>query len=525
MYWEERKAREAYQMYEDVEASSRELTRIYAKASGEIAKEARRLFRRFGIRNGLSEREAEKLLTSGMDIKDIVRRLGADPKYAELYEQLNSQGFMPKLNRLAQIQNNVDVVASTVRAMSLPVYGSAFINAGIESYYKELWMMQCQSGAGYFFNPMTAERVVEIMNRKWSGESYSQRVWQNTETLAQEVKRELVKGMLTGASPFRMSKEIEDKFHAGASNSRRLMRTEANYVANQCTLEAYKESGVTEYIYVAILDLKTSAICRELDKKRFLVKNAEVGENYPPMHPWCRSTTIAWMPDYLLRRLKQSAIDPATGERIKVPADMTYAEWYEKYGSKQSILAYGRIAEAEGHAEQVTADLKEAVGQSGSVDAGLPFRVKGRGSLARKIHDKSIKKGLTMQEYSSQVTDVLRFTDVSSVDGLTDSFMQTKGALEAKGYRMIECTNTFPDMNAPYRGINTLVNTPDGYTFELQFHTPQSLEIKEINHEMYEIQRLERTPKVEKDRLDAVMAENARKVVAPKNVERIIDIG
>jgi uncharacterized protein with gpF-like domain len=39
------------------------------------------------------------------------------------------------------------------------------------------------------------------------------------------------------------------------------------------------------------LDSRTSEICRELNGKRFKLSEAEVGVNYPPMHPNCRSTT------------------------------------------------------------------------------------------------------------------------------------------------------------------------------------------------------------------------------------------
>ena len=42
-----------------------------------------------------------------------------------------------------------------------------------------------------------------------------------------------------------------------------------------------------------MLDSRTSKICNELDGKRFKVKDRQAGTNYPPMHPFCRSTTIA----------------------------------------------------------------------------------------------------------------------------------------------------------------------------------------------------------------------------------------
>jgi NAD+--asparagine ADP-ribosyltransferase len=43
---------------------------------------------------------------------------------------------------------------------------------------------------------------------------------------------------------------------------------------------------------VAVMDSKTSEICREHDEKEYDVSDATVGRNYPPLHPRCRSTTV-----------------------------------------------------------------------------------------------------------------------------------------------------------------------------------------------------------------------------------------
>ena len=47
-----------------------------------------------------------------------------------------------------------------------------------------------------------------------------------------------------------------------------------------------------EYKYVAKIDKKTSKICHSLNGKVFKVKDMMPGVNAPPMHPWCRSTTV-----------------------------------------------------------------------------------------------------------------------------------------------------------------------------------------------------------------------------------------
>ena len=52
------------------------------------------------------------------------------------------------------------------------------------------------------------------------------------------------------------------------------------------------------------------------------------------MHPWCRSTTIMNLDDETMHNLERFARDPVTGERMKVPADETYKEWYQRMVEK-----------------------------------------------------------------------------------------------------------------------------------------------------------------------------------------------
>lgn len=333
-YWEKRKARETYENLVPVEEKADELAKIYANASSQIEAEARRLVRKFQLKHHLSENEAEKLLTqirSPDDIRDLLQRLKTDPKNRELVTQLESEAYGSRLTQLARLQNNVDTVTTALLSPVRSSFTDVLTNIAKRAYYQEIFGMQQRANAGFAFNPLDPARIDQILSTRWSGKNFSERIWGNTQELAEKVKSEILTGLLTGKSSFEMSKAIEERFHQGSTNSRRLMRTEATYVAGQTSLDAYKETGVNKYIYVAILDLRTSEICRDLDKKRYLVSRAMPGVNYPPMHPWCRSTTIPWMPDELLKKLRQAAIDPSTGERIYVPGDMTYNEWYEKY--------------------------------------------------------------------------------------------------------------------------------------------------------------------------------------------------
>ena len=62
---------------------------------------------------------------------------------------------------------------------------------------------------------------------------------------------------------------------------------------DQMEMKSYEAARIEKYRYLATLDLRTSKICASLDGKLFLVSEQYPGKNCPPMHPWCRSTTVA----------------------------------------------------------------------------------------------------------------------------------------------------------------------------------------------------------------------------------------
>lgn len=78
----------------------------------------------------------------------------------------------------------------------------------------------------------------------------------------------------------------------------RLVRTEGTFIANQASLRGYEEAGIKQYMFLARVDKRTSEICKEMNYYIYNVSEAVAGKNLPPMHPWCRSTTIPFFTDY-----------------------------------------------------------------------------------------------------------------------------------------------------------------------------------------------------------------------------------
>jgi hypothetical protein len=93
--------------------------------------------------------------------------------------------------------------------------------------------------------------------------------------------------------------------------------------------------------------------------------------------------------------------------------------------------------------------------------------------------------------------------------------------LEKKGFKTARIKNTLANEDAPYRGVNCVIQAPDETMFELQFHTPKSLEVKEVNHKLYEEQRLDDTPEERKEELGRIMSENCKSIPTPEGLDKI----
>jgi len=71
-----------------------------------------------------------------------------------------------------------------------------------------------------------------------------------------------------------------------------------------------------------------------MDGVRDAAVGAKVGVDCPPLHPNCRSTTVADFDDMNMADFERRARDPATGELVTVSANMRYGDWYTTFIAK-----------------------------------------------------------------------------------------------------------------------------------------------------------------------------------------------
>lgn len=342
-YWEMREARNMYKDMQLAEDCAKELSVIYSKAAIYTAKQIEGIFNRFASKHHLTRDEAINLLSEA-DSRNFEKLLEAyknktGAQKREALAELEAPAYKNRMKRLDDINKSINKLINAVASKERYEIDKTMRKVYESSYHHAVYEAARMSGLDLQTAPIDEGALETILKKKWSGQNYSERVWNNTQKVADALKEELMIGALTGKTEKEMTDSINEQFLSGRNKARRLVRTESSYIHNEAHFQAYKDYGIEEYRFVATLDLRTSQICRERDGSVYRVNDKKIGVNAPPMHPWCRSTTIMNLDDETIHNLERFARDPVTGERMKVPADETYKEWYQRMVEKHGAEA------------------------------------------------------------------------------------------------------------------------------------------------------------------------------------------
>ena len=336
-YWAKRKANLIYEQMDKAEKQADKFDKVYEESKAYLDKQINKVFDKFQRDYGLSERDARHVLKNMKDQKDlnelrkVLEARPNDPNIQRLLADLDSPAYAYRMKRLERLNDDLDRMRESIYHSEKKGSDAFYSDLMKDSYYKATFDLQQQTGLAYSFSDLPETEIKRLQGLKWTGEAYSDRIWSNTGALASSVKDELLVSLMTGRSVRDTSQAIAERFEVGQNKARRLVRTESAFFHNQMELLSYEDAEITKYKFVAVLDRRTSEICQEHDNKVYDTDKAVPGVNYPPLHPWCRSTTIAHDDDIDYSKLERRARNPETGKVEYVPADMSYKEWYSKY--------------------------------------------------------------------------------------------------------------------------------------------------------------------------------------------------
>lgn len=165
-----------------------------------------------------------------------------------------------------------------------------------------------------------------LINKKWTQQKdYSDRIWENKIKLISYLTNDFKTSIIRGDSFNRVVKQMSERFvNRSRADIKRIVRTEGTRINNEAMMKTFDDSKLyDEYEYVAVIDRKTSDVCKDLDGEIFKLKDREVGINFPPMHVNCRSSFSVVIPDDYVDRYEKLYGD-YFGEEVVNSVDKRY---------------------------------------------------------------------------------------------------------------------------------------------------------------------------------------------------------
>lgn len=340
-YWTNRSNKRMETYHKDSNRVILQISNAYDEAIKEINRDIERMFENYAKGNDLTPSKAKRLLNVNIPnplmewLKKKLPIIKNEKIKKLIIQHIEAKAYGARITRLEALKQSIYLNLATVADVELKECEKLYTRTINKAYYLNCYDIQKGLAIGFNVAAMPTEVIEEILKTNWSGIHYSDRVWRNSQVMAKRLEQVLLKGVMTGKSYRKLAIELEEMSEDGVFAAERLIRTEMTYISNQAELQSYKECGINEYIFVATLDSRTSKPCRKMDRKRVKISEAVVGENLPPLHPWCRSTTRMGIDNEALATMQRRARDPQTGKTYLVPANMSYSEWKNKYIGKE----------------------------------------------------------------------------------------------------------------------------------------------------------------------------------------------
>ena len=332
-YWQERFLKEEQR---------RNIEKQYDKALRKIEKDINDWYMRLAKNNNISLREAKMLLSKNelkefkWTVEEYIQKGKENGVSQEWIKQLENASARVHISRLealkVQIQNEIEgLYGERLQGMENyleRVYG--------DTYYRTAFSVQQGLGIGWSLATLDTNRINQIIHKPWAVDkkNFSERLWEDKTKLINTLHTGLTQNIIRGSAPDNLIRQIAKEFGVKKSVAGRLVMTESAAYSSKAQEQCFKDLDVEKYEIIATLDTSTSAICREMDGKVFLMKDYLVGVTANPFHPNCRTVTAPYFEDDIdsMRAMRNKE-----GKTEYIPANMKYGEWYKKYVKDDKI--------------------------------------------------------------------------------------------------------------------------------------------------------------------------------------------
>jgi SPP1 gp7 family putative phage head morphogenesis protein len=334
-YWAARMEEVMAADIERTDATEAKLMRMYDKALKSIQQAVQSFVSMYAGENGMTYQAAlvylnrDEFKTWRMDIEEYIAQIEKTGDEALLLE-LNTLAGRSRIQRMEALMAQIKVEISLLKQKQLEATTAHLTTTAAETYMQTNFAISQGIGMLTAATVLPTKAIDTILEMPWSGDNYSGRIWKDRQRLVWVLEEELTQHFMQGRDIRQTSKALAERMDASKFNATRLIRTESSFVANQAMGKSYEDVGIKKYQFLATLDRRTSSVCQNMDNKVFDLADKQVGVNYPPLHPNCRSSSVPFFSDPTGLRIARDK----NGKTIRVPATMTYEQWKKEYIEK-----------------------------------------------------------------------------------------------------------------------------------------------------------------------------------------------
>lgn len=332
-YWRDRELEWKKKRLKDEKQYADEIQEIYANMMDSVGKEIESFFTRYANKENITMAEAKKRV-SNIEIEAYQRKAKKYVKEKNFSDEANEQmrlyNLAMKVNRLELLKANIglELVAGHDELKSYT--GDKLEGAYLEEIKRNASIL----GDTVIDNAKTAKAVADS---SFKNATFSERIWVNQDQLKNSLSSVLSNALIQGKNPREFIPLIRKKFDVSRCNAERLLRTEIARVQTQAQAESYEANGIDEYEYIACSLKDVCPLCKEMDGKTFKLKDMEIGENAPPMHPNCH---CALAPHSDRKEYEKWLDGLANGEH-----SLRFDEWKERQSEKSKSFLMSKVKE------------------------------------------------------------------------------------------------------------------------------------------------------------------------------------
>lgn len=335
-YWQKRNALDLIMQERKELQFEKDLLKVYQEAKATIEEQLRVFYTLYAGEKKLTYAEAVKKLSAD-ELNSFKKALTNYKRTLSNYSNRTTESLMKSIEkdlnkvnvtRLEAMQKQITYEIENLKAYQEDRTTKLLRNGYEDNYYRTMFNTQQRAGYAASFTVLNTKAINRAVNAKFDGVTFSDRIWQEKDKLVLNLNNVLAQNIARGTGLNGIVDSIIKLTNATYYNASRLARSELNRVCGLANYDAYQESDlVEEYEFVAVLDNRTSEICADMDGKRFPKSEYVPGVNAPPMHPNCRSTTVAVIGSGSGKRIAKDQ----DGKYIQISSSTKYYDWAKQY--------------------------------------------------------------------------------------------------------------------------------------------------------------------------------------------------